>query len=66
MVLVGEKAPEDVVALADSADLVVNLSVYNRENFGLEAVEAMAAGTPVVCTDLGGFRSTVAHGLTGL
>jgi hypothetical protein len=41
------------------------LSVYNRENFELAPVEAMACGTPVVCTDWGGFRDTIAHGQTG-
>jgi glycosyltransferase involved in cell wall biosynthesis len=36
------------------------------EPFGLTALEAMAAGTPVVAVDSGGYRETVEHERTGL
>ncbi len=36
------------------------------EPFGLTALEAMAAGAPVVVSDTGGLAETVAHGETGL
>lgn len=36
------------------------------EPFGLAAVEAMAAGTPVVLADSGGFREMIAHEQSGL
>lgn len=35
------------------------------EPFGSVAVEAQMCGTPVVCTDFGGFVETVEHGVTG-
>lgn len=48
-------APADVFALASS-----------QESFGLSALEAMACGTAVVATDVGGVREVVEHGRTGL
>jgi len=36
-----------------------------EEDFGIAAVEAMAAGTPVIAYDAGGARETVIEGVTG-
>ncbi|MEH2069710.1 MAG: glycosyltransferase [Nostoc sp.] len=36
------------------------------EPFGLVAIEAMAAGTPVIASNVGGLQHTVVHGETGL
>lgn len=54
-------------ALADfyrAADAVIVPS--RSESFGLVALEAAACGRPVVATDVGGLRTTVRHGTTGL
>lgn len=37
-----------------------------EEDFGIAAVEAMAAGTPVIAYDAGGARETVVSGTTGV
>lgn len=46
------------------ADVAVFPSLY--EPFGLVALEAMAAGTPVVAGNTGGFAETVEHDINGL
>lgn len=56
---------EDLALAYSSAEILVNLSLYHRENFGLALAEAMSSGTPVVCSDWGGFRDIVEHGATG-
>lgn len=45
------------------ADVAVFPSLY--EPFGIVALEAMAAGTPVVASDAGGLKEVVKHDLTG-
>lgn len=46
------------------ANAAVFPSLY--EPFGIVALEAMAAGTPVVVSDIGGFAEIVQHGKNGL
>lgn len=57
--------PEDRLHLYyRAADLLAH--VARQETFGLTILEAGAFGLPVVATDEGGPRHTVAHGETGL
>jgi len=51
-------------ALFNTADVAVFPSIY--EPFGIVALEAMAAGTPVVVSDTGGLGEVVHHGKNGL
>jgi len=55
---------DDVRGVLSAADLLVMPSHW--EGFGLAAAEAMAAGLPVVATDVPGLREVVADGQTGL
>lgn len=54
----------DSAEVLPSFDIFVQPSVY--ESQGLAILEAMAAGRPVVATDVGGVRATVRNGETGL
>lgn len=61
------RQPEPHIRLASyyrAANLVVVPS--RTESFGLVALEAMASGTPVVASSVGGLKSLISHGRTGL
>lgn len=42
------------------------IALARDEDFGMTVVEAMAAGTPVIAFDGGGFRETIVDGETGI
>jgi glycosyltransferase involved in cell wall biosynthesis len=60
----GKIPRDDLATLYHIADLAVVPSVY--EPFGYAAIEAMASGTPVIATNVGGLSEIVLHNKTGL
>jgi glycosyltransferase involved in cell wall biosynthesis len=61
---VGSQPPAVVAKLQAGALCAVLAS--RDEPFGIAAVEAMAVGTPVIATDVGGLREIVSHEESGL
>ena len=59
----GRRAQETLHCYYASADVVVMPSHY--ESFGMVALEAMACGTPVIASDVGGLAQLVRDGETG-
>jgi glycosyltransferase involved in cell wall biosynthesis len=60
----GKLDGEDLVAAFQSAAIVVIPS--HHEAFGMVALEAMAAGTPVIASAVGGLTEYIQDGHTGL
>ena len=58
---------DDTVKAAElrAADVLVAPSLQG-ESFGMVLTEAFAAGTPVVASDIAGYRDVVRHGVDGL
>lgn len=60
----GAVSQEQLPVYYAAADLCVVPSYY--EPFGLVAIEAMAAGTPVIASNVGGLQHSIIHNETGL
>ncbi len=65
VIMAGCLEKKELIPLYSSADVLLNCTVDYGENFGYAQVEAMACGTPVICSNWGGLKDTVIHGQTG-
>jgi phosphatidylinositol alpha-mannosyltransferase len=61
----GRVAHDEVPSLLADADVAV-AAATGQESFGIALVEAMAAGVPVVATDIEGYREVVTDGTDAL
>jgi phosphatidylinositol alpha-mannosyltransferase len=61
----GRVGDDEKAALYRTADVFVSPAT-GRESFGIVLLEAMAAGTPVVCSDIHGYKGVVRRGREGI
>jgi D-inositol-3-phosphate glycosyltransferase len=60
----GSRSRQKLKTYYSAADVFVTTPWY--EPFGITPVEAMACGTPVIGSDVGGIKFSIGHGETGL
>ena len=53
----GSVPNEELKAVYQGADYLVNLSVHNDEDYGMSVAEALCSGLPAILTDWGGLAS---------
>lgn len=61
----GKCSDEEKLRVLEQADVLCAPSL-GGESFGMVLTEAYAAGTPVVASDIAGYRDVVEHGVNGL
>ena len=65
MELLGRISDEDKIRYFATADVYVSPAT-GQESMGVVLLEALASGTPIVCSDIHGYRSVVRRGEQGL
>ncbi len=61
----GRVSDDELAQLFKTADVYVSPAT-GGESFGIVLLEAMAAGTPIVCSDIHGYKGVVRRGREGL
>jgi glycosyltransferase involved in cell wall biosynthesis len=64
VIFTGQKDRHELKYFYSAADIFITTPWY--EPFGITPLEAMACGTPVIGSDVGGIKYSVSHGRTGL